>query len=53
MFRKRLKIKQIAATTSGDFLFTLGLGNDGNAYIWDSTLCAWRLHKAVPQQEQK
>lgn len=48
MFKRKVKIVQISATSDNGFLFTFGLGSDGVCYIWNSQRCEWLLHKAVP-----
>ena len=45
MFKKKLKIVQFAATATDQFFFTVGLGNDGQVYLWDKLKCEWVLHK--------
>lgn len=52
MFKRKVKIKSLSCAITGDLLFTVGIGSDGNAYIWNSTLCKWLLHQATPPQEQ-
>jgi hypothetical protein len=53
MFKRKPKIISIAVGISGDLIFTIGLGRDGNAYSWDSVNLKWVLHQSVKQKEQK
>lgn len=57
MFKRKF-IRQVTATTSGQMLFTLGLGRDGKMYSWDAMACQWVLFKQImppaeAPQEQK
>lgn len=43
MFKRQIKIKQIAMAGSGDYIFTFGLGSDNKVYSWDANGAKWVL----------
>jgi len=46
MKKKRyVRIMQISAVADAGFIFTLGLGSDGQVYTWHSNVGHWKLHK--------
>ncbi len=45
MFKRKFKIVELSVTATDQFFFTVGLGNDGNVYLWDKIKCVWVLHK--------
>lgn len=53
MFKRKLKIKSICATSSGEYLFTFGLGRDGRCYVWNTIQEAWLPHVQVVQSPPK
>lgn len=53
MFKKRFKITQIAVGVTDQFFYTVGLGNDGNVYLWDKIKDRWVPHHVDLPAEQR
>lgn len=47
MFKRKLKIKQISVCCTDQYFFTVGLGSDGNCYLWDKIKLEWVPHQVV------
>lgn len=49
LFKRKLKITQIAVGVTDQWFYTVGLGNDGKCYLWDKVQNGWVEHIAPKQ----